>query len=340
MYLSQQTYYRVSALDTRLGGAEQRLTDDLSELASSVAHLYSSLTKPLLDCALVGIALISFSSKMGTRAISGEIYIILNIQHRYPQYSTYQSNFHSSYKKFRRKLITLSLCSTRFYLSAHFNPIFKFLLFLQASLIWNYQVLHYIKRILISKFLLFLLLSYQVLSQSKRSIMANIVSISEQISKHLFSILSILIFYFSFTGPLLSAAVIVLTGQVLRLASPRFGQLVAEEAARRGKLREAHARISAHAEEIAFYGGHNTEHSYLNTAYKSLVTHLQRVLAVKLWYVMLEQFLMKYVWSGTGLFVIAMPLLYNASVATSENGVSNTDGTYDDINNLIAVYII
>lgn len=72
MYLSQQTYYRVSALDTRLGGAEQRLTDDLSELASSVAHLYSSLTKPLLDCALVGIALVSFSVKMGAKTIPGQ----------------------------------------------------------------------------------------------------------------------------------------------------------------------------------------------------------------------------------------------------------------------------
>lgn len=120
---------------------------------------------------------------------------------------------------------------------------------------------------------------------------------------------------------------ITLTGQVLRLASPRFGQLVAEEAARRGKLREAHARISAHAEEIAFYNGHDKEHSYLNTAYKSLVSHLQRVLAVKLWYVMLEQFLMKYVWSGTGLLVIAMPLLYNTTVSSSESGISdNTDG--------------
>ncbi|XP_014467398.1 PREDICTED: ATP-binding cassette sub-family D member 1 [Dinoponera quadriceps] len=196
MYLSQQTYYRVSALDTRLGGAEQRLTDDLSELASSVAHLYSSLTKPLLDCALVGIALISFSSKMGAKTIP---------------------------------------------------------------------------------------------------------------------------------GPLLAAAVITLTGQVLRLASPRFGQLVAEEAARKGKLREAHARISAHAEEIAFYGGHDTEHRYLNTAYKSLVSHLQRILAVKLWYVMLEQFLMKYVWSGTGLLVIAMPLLYNTAVST-RTICENTDG--------------
>ncbi|KAI4501916.1 hypothetical protein M0802_003251 [Mischocyttarus mexicanus] len=194
MYLSQQTYYRVSALDTRLGGLEQRLTDDLSELAGSIAHLYSSLTKPLLDCALVGIALISFSMNMGARTIP---------------------------------------------------------------------------------------------------------------------------------GPLLALAVIGLTGQVLRLASPRFGQLVAEEATRRGRLREAHARISAHAEEIAFYGGHQTEHRYLTTAYKSLVNHLRRILAKKLWYVMLEQFLMKYLWSGTGLFLIALPLLYNTGSESQKNGIKD-----------------
>ncbi|KOX78530.1 ATP-binding cassette sub-family D member 1 [Melipona quadrifasciata] len=196
MYLSQQTYYRVAALDNRLGGAEQRLTDDLSELASSVAHLYSSLTKPLLDCALVGIALISFSSNMGG--------------------------------------------ARRIY------------------------------------------------------------------------------------GPLLSSVVIALTGQILRLASPKFGQLVAEEASKRGTLREAHARISAHAEEIAFYGGHCTEHRYLTTAYRSLVSHLKRVLALKFWYVILEQLLMKYVWSGTGLLVIAMPLLY--TTVTSGSAALKDDG--------------
>lgn len=83
MYLSQQTYYRVSALDTRLGGAEQRLTDDLSELASSVAHLYSSLTKPLLDCALVGIALISFSSKMGAKTTPGKINVLKEFEYSF-----------------------------------------------------------------------------------------------------------------------------------------------------------------------------------------------------------------------------------------------------------------
>lgn len=129
---------------------------------------------------------------------------------------------------------------------------------------------------------------------------------------------------FHFIGPLLASAVIALTGQILRLASPKFGQLVAEEASRRGRLREAHARISAHAEEIAFYGGHCTEHRYLTTAYKSLVSHLRRVLALKLWYVMLEQLLMKYVWSGTGLLVIAMPVLY--TTVTSRNSSKHDDG--------------
>ena len=119
---------------------------------------------------------------------------------------------------------------------------------------------------------------------------------------------------------------IAITGQVLRLASPRFGQLVVEEASRRGRLREAHARISAHAEEIAFYGGHKAEHRYLSTAYRSLVVHLRKVLTLKLWYVMLEQLLMKYVWSGTGLLVIAMPLLYNNARNIASSSIRDNDG--------------
>lgn len=85
-----------------------------------------------------------------------------------------------------------------------------------------------------------------------------------------------------------------------RLVSPRFGHLVAQEAEKKGYLRHVHGRIVSNSEEIAFYNGHRVEQSHLRSAYRILTHHLEHMFAVKLWFVMLEQFLMKYVWSGTG----------------------------------------
>lgn len=126
-YFTNQTYYKVSNLDGRIENADHRLTDDISTFASSIAHLYSHLTKPCFDLMLIGIALARSSHKMK----------------------------------------------------------------------------------------------------------ANIVN-----------------------GPLLGFFVISTTAHIMRIVSPKFGQLVSEEANRNGYLRHIHSRIITNAEEIAFYGGH------------------------------------------------------------------------------------
>ena len=68
----------------------------------------------------------------------------------------------------------------------------------------------------------------------------------------------------SLPGPTIGLTVALLTGRILRFVSPRFGRLVSVEAARQGELRAAHARVIAHAEEIAFYAGHKVEQSECN----------------------------------------------------------------------------
>ncbi|XP_013196570.1 ATP-binding cassette sub-family D member 1 [Amyelois transitella] len=184
LYFKNQTYYRVANLDARIENADHRLTEDVSVFTQSVAHLYSSLTKPCFDLLLIVLTLASYSSKM-----KGNIFL----------------------------------------------------------------------------------------------------------------------------GPGIATVVICLTGQLLRLLSPRFGALAGEEARMKANLRHVHSRLIAHAEEVAFYGGHKVELGQLQSAYQELVAQMTSVFNKKLWYVMLEQFCMKYVWSGTGMVMLALPILTGAS---------------------------
>lgn len=132
------------------------------------------------------------------------------------------------------------------------------------------------------------------------------------------------------TGPMLAFVVISATALILRRLSPKFGQLVSEEATRYGYLRHVHSRVITNAEEIAFYGGQRVELMQLREAFRRLTNQMNIIYTQRLWFVMLEQFFMKYVWSGTGMVMISLPVLMGNAQRINEQQVTVLDDSISE----------
>lgn len=57
-YMRHETYYRVGNLDSRLSNADQCLTEDISKFSEMLAHLYSQISKPMLDVVVMTLQLV------------------------------------------------------------------------------------------------------------------------------------------------------------------------------------------------------------------------------------------------------------------------------------------
>ena len=112
------------------------------------------------------------------------------------------------------------------------------------------------------------------------------------------------------SGFLITIVVVYLTTRILKLIRPPFGKLVKEQAEKEGHLRYIHSRLITNSEEISFYRGDLIEKSILHQSYLSLVKHMNVIFKAKIFYVMMEQFIMKYVWNSFGLIVMAIPVFY------------------------------
>jgi ATP-binding cassette subfamily D (ALD) long-chain fatty acid import protein len=63
-YLSQMTFYTLSALDDRIKNADQLIAVDVAKFSNSLAELYSNIAKPILDMAIYNYSL--------SRSVGGE----------------------------------------------------------------------------------------------------------------------------------------------------------------------------------------------------------------------------------------------------------------------------
>lgn len=113
----------------------------------------------------------------------------------------------------------------------------------------------------------------------------------------------------TFKGPLIMYAYFIVTTFFLRIVSPPLARLTAQQQAIEGDFRHCHARLLAHAEEVAFIAGADREEAILNEQLYNVSSFSEHLHLKQFQQGILDSFGLKYFASCVGWPIIAVPFI-------------------------------
>jgi len=108
--------------------------------------------------------------------------------------------------------------------------------------------------------------------------------------------------------------------------TPPFGVYTALSAQLAGNLRHTHSRLVEFSEEIAFFGGEETEKMLVEREYAGLIMHENRVLRRRWWHACVEEGIVKWLWGSFGLCICAIPVFFKLPGIYAADLGSRTEG--------------
>ena len=109
---------------------------------------------------------------------------------------------------------------------------------------------------------------------------------------------------------IMTTTVIRLTAMLVKVLTPPFGQYAATEQQLEGEYRFSHARLLENAEEIGFYRGQELEKKLIDRSYFSLLKHMNRIFHIRIYYGMMEESIVKWLWGAIGLVICSAPVFF------------------------------
>lgn len=86
----------------------------------------------------------------------------------------------------------------------------------------------------------------------------------------------------------------------MKALTPSFGAYAATSAQLSGSLRHTHSRLVEFSEEVAFFGGEETEKMLVEREYAGLIKHENMVLQKRWWHGCIEEGIIKWLWGSFG----------------------------------------